>query len=112
MWHKVNFKQSSTGWNSEFSFSYMDWHTKVKKPSLPNYLSIPGGRIIGFIPFPTVHFSVVVIEKGAFGLPLTIAGQLAIYIYIYIYIYEYIYIYVCVCVCVYACTYIWISYGT
>ena len=32
--------------NSEFSFS------KAEEPSLPYYLSIAGGKIIGFIPFP------------------------------------------------------------
>ena len=35
-------------WNSEFSF------TKAEEPSLPYYLPIAGGRIIGFIPFPRV----------------------------------------------------------
>ena len=41
-------KQSLTGLNSEFSF------TKAEEPSLPYYLPIAGGRIIGFIPFPMV----------------------------------------------------------
>ena len=44
------FKQSLTGLNSEFSFSF----TKAEEPSLPYYLPIAGGRIIGFIPFPRV----------------------------------------------------------
>ena len=51
IWHKVIFfKQSLTGLNSEFSFSF----TKAEEPSLPNYLPIAGERIIGFIPFPKV----------------------------------------------------------
>ena len=48
------FKQSLTGLNSEFSFSYTSYLTKAEEPSLPYYLPIVGGRIIGFIPFPRV----------------------------------------------------------
>ena len=40
--------------NSEFSFSKISCLTKAEEPSLPYYLPIAGGRIIGFIPFPTV----------------------------------------------------------
>ena len=46
------FKQSLTGLNSEFSFSLTSCFTKAEEPSLPYYLPIAGGRIIGFIPFP------------------------------------------------------------
>ena len=45
------FKQSLTGLNSEFSFSLTNCLTKAEEPSLPYYLPIAGGRIIGFIPF-------------------------------------------------------------
>ena len=48
------FKQSLTGLNSEFSFSLTSCLTKAEKPSLPYYLPIAAGRIIGFIPFPRV----------------------------------------------------------
>ena len=48
------FKWSLTGLNSEFSFSKTSSLTKAKEPSLPYYLPIAGGRIIGFIPFPRV----------------------------------------------------------
>ena len=48
------FKRSLTGFNSEFSFSKTSYLTKAEEPSLPYYLSIAGGRIIGFIPFPRV----------------------------------------------------------
>ena len=48
------FKQSFTGLNSEFSFSSTSCFTKTEEPSLPYYLPIAGGRIIGFIPFPMV----------------------------------------------------------
>ena len=48
------FKQSLTGLNLEFSFSYTSHLTKAEEPSLPHYLPIAGGRIIGFIPFPRV----------------------------------------------------------
>ena len=40
--------------NSEFSFSWTSCLTKAEEPSLPYYLPIAGGRIIGFIPFPNV----------------------------------------------------------
>ena len=48
------FKQSLTGLNSEFSFSKTSCLSKAEEPSLPYYLPIAGGRIIGFIPFPRV----------------------------------------------------------
>ena len=55
IWHKVNFlKRSLTGLNSEFSFSETSCLTKAEELSLPYYLPIAGGRIIGFIPFPRV----------------------------------------------------------
>ena len=47
-------KRSLTGLNSEFSFSLTSCLTKAEEPSLPYYLPIVGGRIIGFIPFPRV----------------------------------------------------------
>ena len=46
------FKRSLTGLNSEFSFSLTSCLTKAEEPSLSYYLSIAGGRIIGFIAFP------------------------------------------------------------
>ena len=48
------FKWSLTGLNSECSFSKTICLTKAEEPSLPYYLPIAGGRIIGFIPFPRV----------------------------------------------------------
>ena len=48
------FKQGLTGFNSEFSFSYTSCLTKAEEPSLPYNLPIAGGRIIGFIPFPSL----------------------------------------------------------
>ena len=48
------FKRSLTGLNSEFSFSLTSCLTKAEEPSLPYYLLIAGGRLIGFIPFPRV----------------------------------------------------------
>ena len=50
IWHKRNL----TGLNSEVSFSETSCLTKAEEPSLPYYLPIAGGRIIGFIPFPRV----------------------------------------------------------
>ena len=54
IWHKVIFKRSLTGLNSEYSFSYTSCLAKAEEPSLPYYLPIAGGRIIRFIPFPKV----------------------------------------------------------
>ena len=51
---KSIFKWSLTSFNSEFSFSKTSCLTKAEEPSLPYYLPIAGGRIIGFIPFPRV----------------------------------------------------------
>ena len=48
------FKRSLTSLDSEFSFSSTSCLTKAEEPSLPYYLPIAGGRIIGFIPFPRV----------------------------------------------------------
>ena len=48
------FKRSLTGFDSEFSFFLTSCLTKAEEPSLPYYLPIAGGRIIGFIPFPRV----------------------------------------------------------
>ena len=48
------FKRSLTGLNSEFSFSLASCLTKTEEPSLPYYLPIAGGRIIGFILLPRV----------------------------------------------------------
>ena len=45
------FMRGLTGLNSEFSFSSTSCLTKAEEPSLPFYLPIVGGRIIGFIPF-------------------------------------------------------------
>ena len=39
---------------TKFSISYTTCLTKPEEPSLPYYLPIAGGRIIGFIPFPRV----------------------------------------------------------
>ena len=46
------FKWSLTGLNFEFSFSQTGYLTTVKEPSLPYYLLIVEGRIVGFIPLP------------------------------------------------------------
>ena len=55
IWHKRSiFKQSLTGLNSEFSFSKTGCLIRAEEPTLPYYLPIAGGRIIGFIPFPRV----------------------------------------------------------
>ena len=47
MRHKVIFY-------AESSFTLTDCHTIIKELSLLNYLLIVRGRIVGFIPFPSV----------------------------------------------------------
>ena len=46
MWHKINFLSSFSGLNSEFSFSKTGCHIKVKEPSQPYYLPIPGRKLL------------------------------------------------------------------
>ena len=50
----IFFKRSLAGLNSEFSFSLTSCLTKAEEPSLPYYLPIAEGKIIGFIHFPRV----------------------------------------------------------
>ena len=54
MQHKVTFKRNLTGLNSEFSIAKTGYHTRVKEPSLPHFLWIAGGKIVGCIPSPGV----------------------------------------------------------
>ena len=42
-------EQSLTGLNLKFSFSLMGCHTKLKFASLPYYLPIVRGKIVGFV---------------------------------------------------------------
>ena len=46
----ILFKLSLTGFNSEFYFRLTSWNTKIKELSLPKYLPITGGKIVGCIP--------------------------------------------------------------
>ena len=81
------FKRSLTGLNSEFSFSSTSCFTKAEKPSLPYYLSIVGGRIIGFISFPRV-LVLCDMQSVSSRIPTRVAVSISyddIYIYIYIY---------------------------
>ena len=54
MRHKNSFTQSLTGLNLEFSFTETGRQTKVKEFSLPYYLPLVTGRIVGFIHFSRV----------------------------------------------------------
>ena len=95
------FKRSLTGLNSEFSFSWTSCLTKAEEPSLPYYLPIDGGRIIGFIPFPRVLVLCEMLSVSSRIWPrvavsisydnnhyITGTSTIAlIYIYIYIYIF-------------------------
>ena len=99
------FRWCLTGLNSELFFSYTSWLTKIEEPSLPYYLPIAIGRIIGFIPFPRV---LVLCEMQSVSSRIWIRVAMSIsyddnhyttgsythththariYIYIYIYIY-------------------------
>ena len=46
------YKQSLTGMNSEFSFSWTSCLNKAEEPRLPYYLPIAGGRNNWIHPFP------------------------------------------------------------
>ena len=50
----VSYPVQAEGLVKDFSFSLISCLTKAEEPSLPYYLPIVGGRIIGFIPFPKV----------------------------------------------------------
>ena len=64
MWHKVIFKRSLTGLNSEIFFSVeelslpynlpIDRGRVIEEFNLPYYLPIDRGRVIKFTPFPKV----------------------------------------------------------
>ena len=51
MLHNVNFKQSKTCLNSEFSFSLSGCLNKANEPKKHFYVPIGGGRTDGFMPF-------------------------------------------------------------
>ena len=54
IWHKVNFKAEFNRFDFRV-FLLLDWlPSQGWRTSLPYYLPIAGGRIIGFIPFPRV----------------------------------------------------------
>ena len=50
----IFFKAKFNRFEFRVAFYYTSCLTKAEKPSLPNYIPIAGGRIIGFIPFPRV----------------------------------------------------------
>ena len=75
------FKRSLTSLNSEFSFSKTSCLTKAEELSLPYYLPIAGGRIIGFMLFPRV---LVLCEMQSVSSRIwTRVVSIIIYIYIY-----------------------------
>ena len=45
MWHKINFKRSTAGWNSEFPFCWTGSLPKTKKPTLPNCFQEKNGSM-------------------------------------------------------------------
>ena len=54
MQHKVVFYAEFNRFEFRVFFSYNGCNTKVKEPNLLNYLSIAGGRINEFLPYPRV----------------------------------------------------------
>ena len=90
-------KRSLKGLNKEFSFSLTSCLTKAEERSLTYYLPIAGGRIIGFIPFPSVLVKCSqprsvfeLVSPSPFPTTITIISRAPqddwLYIYIYIYI--------------------------
>ena len=93
MWHKVKFKQSITGLNSEFSFSKTGCHNTVEEPSLPNYYPIDGVRIIGFLRVLVLRKMQTASSRIWSWVSMSISSDgnydtMNIYIYIYIYIWR------------------------
>ena len=54
IWHKVNFKRSLTGLNSEFLSPRLVASPRLKNLVCPTIYPYLEGEIIGFIPFPRV----------------------------------------------------------
>ena len=109
MWHKVNFSSNFTGLkieNSWFEFIvllFLDY-TMVKKLSLPYYLLIVGGRIVGCIPFLSlIVLCEMQMAKSRIWTRVNVLISYNNDNYITsasIYIYIYIYVCVCMCLCV------------
>ena len=98
---KVTFilKSSLIGLNPKLSFSYTGFHTKVKEPSLSNYLPIAGARIPGFIPVKHKQLC----PGLELGSPCLLQHE-----YLHIYVYKYIcgYIHTHIIGCLWMCMYI------
>ena len=85
---------SFMGLNFEFSFSKTGCHTKVKEPSLLNYLPITRRRIVGVIPFSVLALLEIQTASSSIwtqvAMSISYDGNLytitnsCIYIYIYI----------------------------
>ena len=88
---------------SEFSFSNTGCLTEARENSLPYYLPIAGGRIIGSIPFPRIlvlceiqsRFELV--SPSPFPTTINITQRVPSF---YEDMYEQVCMHVCVCVCV------------
>ena len=108
------FKRSLTGLNSECSFSLTSCLTKVEEPSLPYYLPIAGGRIIGFIPLPRV---LVLYEMQSVSSRIwtpRVAVSISYDDNPYtkgtsVYEYECVFVRVYICLCVYVCMCFFVS---
>ena len=98
--------RSLTGLNSEISFSWTGYHTRVKESCLPYYLPIAEGRLVGFILFLMVFvLREMQIASSRFWTRNTVSifnddnhcttASLSLSLSLYIYIYIYIYIYSC-----------------
>ena len=120
MWHKVIFKWSSIGLNSEFSFFLTSCYTKVKEHSLPYYLPIAGGELLdlylsqGYLCYMKCKQPCPGFEVGLpFSFPMTVSiTPLMAPLYMHVYMCMYVCMYVCVymyayvCMCVYVYMYV------
>ena len=50
------FKQNLSRFNSDVSFSMTGFHTREYELSVPNYLPIDSGRIVGLLHFPSIDY--------------------------------------------------------
>ena len=73
--------------NSEYSFSKTSCLAKAKEPSLPYYLPIAGGRIIGFIPFPRVLVQCEMQSVSSRIWSIYLSIKICLYLSIYLSIY-------------------------
>ena len=88
------------GFNLPFSFFWIGCYAKAKKPCVPYFLPIAGGRIVGFIPFPRV-LALHGMQRASSCILNSDHRVLSLNEIHYIESASYAYMYVCMYVCMY-----------